>query len=49
MSKRFGLNLLLIVLVSDGLQAATIAASNSAGGVELARSPIGDARRLNPN
>lgn len=48
MSKRFGLNLLLIVLVSDGLQAATIAASNSAGGVELARSQLVTPADLTP-
>jgi len=49
MSKRFGLNLLLIVLVSGGLQAATIAASNSAGGVELlARSQLVTPADLTP-
>jgi hypothetical protein len=40
MSKRFGLNLLLIVLVNVGLQAATIAASNNARADELDRSQL---------
>jgi hypothetical protein len=40
MSKRILLNLLLIVLVNCGLQAATIAVPRSAGGGELARSQL---------